>query len=267
MRISFRVDASIEIGTGHVMRCLTLAHVLSTHGAVCQFICRAHEGSLIDQIRAEGFQVEVLRLEVNIESYSNNPAHSNWLGAGQTQDAKACIPFLRAFRPEWLVVDHYGLDAKWEAGLTPFYHRLMVIDDLADRPHLCDLLLDQTFGRDKTEYLPHVPAECILLCGSEYALLRPEFLALRSSSLQRREKPALKKILINMGGVDKDNFTCSILQSLKGTSIPSDCSITIVMGSGAPWLRDVQRQSKQLPWASEVMVGVKNMAQIMADSD
>jgi UDP-2,4-diacetamido-2,4,6-trideoxy-beta-L-altropyranose hydrolase len=267
MRIAFRVDASIEIGTGHVMRCLTLAHALTKHGAVCKFICRAHEGNLIEYIRAEGFRVEVLRLEINDESYVNDLAHSNWLGAGQMQDVKACIPLLNAFRPDWLVVDHYGLDARWEEELDRYYHSLMVIDDLADRPHLCNLLLDQTFGRDKVDYSLHVPSQSILLCGSEYALLRPEFSALRSYSLQRREIPALKKILINMGGIDKDNFTCSVLQSLEGSGIPSDSSITIVMGSGAPWLNDVQRQSQQLPWATEVMVGVKNMAQIMADSD
>jgi UDP-2,4-diacetamido-2,4,6-trideoxy-beta-L-altropyranose hydrolase len=267
MRIAFRVDSSIEIGTGHVMRCLTLAHALAKHGAVCKFICRVHQGNLIEYIRAEGFQVEVLSLEINNESYVNDLAHSNWLGAGQMQDVKACIPLLNAFRPDWLVVDHYGLDARWEEELAPYYHGLMVIDDLADRAHLCNLLLDQTFGRDKVDYLPHVPAQSILLCGSEYALLRPEFSELRSYSLHRRKTPVLKKILINMGGVDKDNFTCSVLQSLKGSSMPSDSSITIVMGSGAPWLKDVQRQSQQLPWATEVMVGVKNMAQIMADSD
>jgi UDP-2,4-diacetamido-2,4,6-trideoxy-beta-L-altropyranose hydrolase len=189
------------------------------------------------------------------------------LAAGQMQDVKACIPLLQAFQPDWLVVDHYGLDARWEKDLAPYYHRLMVIDDLADRPHLCNILLDQTFGRDKVDYSPYLPAQSILLCGSEYALLRPEFSALRSYSLQRRETPVLKKILINMGGVDKDNFTCSVLQSLMGSSIPSDSSITIVMGSGAPWLKDVQKQSQQLPWATQVMIGVKNMAQIMADSD
>jgi UDP-2,4-diacetamido-2,4,6-trideoxy-beta-L-altropyranose hydrolase len=267
MRIAFRVDASIEIGTGHVMRCLTLAHALARHGAVCKFICRAHEGNLIEYIRAEGFQVEVLRLEINDESYVNDLAHSNWLGAGQMQDVKACIPSLNDFQPDWLVVDHYGLDARWEGELAPYCNGLMVIDDLADRPHLCNLLLDQTFGREQVDYSFHVPAKSILLCGSEYALLRPEFSALRSYSLQRRETPALTKILINMGGVDKDNFTCSVLHSLKGSSVPSDSSITIVMGSGAPWLKDVQRQSQQLPWATEVMVGVKNMAQIMADCD
>jgi len=267
MKVSFRVDASIDMGTGHVMRCLTLAHVLADQGAICQFICRAHEGNLIEYVSAQGFNVEVLDLETSTKAHVDDLAHSSWLGAGMIQDANACSALLEVFQPDWLVVDHYGLDARWEISLAPHYRKLLVIDDLADRPHVCNLLLDQTFGRNMDDYASHVPVDCILLCGSKYSLLRYDFPTWRDYSLSRREKPVFKNLLINMGGIDKNNVTCSVLEALKVFNIPSGFKITVVMGRDAPWLESVQTQVQRMPCSTEVLVGVKNMAQIMADSD
>src|SRR5690606_2585434 len=145
--------------------------------------------------------------------------HSHWLGATQTQDAAGCVPILAKLNPDWLIVDHYALDARWERALKPHYRKLMVIDDLADRPHQCDLLLDQTFGRDAEDYQTWVPANCRLLCGSHYALLRPEFAALRPYSLARRATPQLRQLLITMGGVDKDNATGQVLEALRASQL------------------------------------------------
>lgn len=272
MNITFRADASLHIGTGHVMRCLTLADALTAQGANCQFMCRQHEGHLIEYIRNKGYIVHALTVEDAEEkkptsALANDLAHSHWLGASQTQDAAACAPILAAQPPDWLVVDHYALDTHWESSLAPHYRKLMVIDDLADRHHACDLLLDQTFGRSEDGYHPLVPGQCQLLCGSTYALLRPEFAALRPYSLQRRAQPVLRQLLINMGGVDKDNITGRVLKALYQSQLPTDCRITIVMGAAAPWLSSVRKQAQNLPWPTTVLVGVNNMAQIMADSD
>jgi UDP-2,4-diacetamido-2,4,6-trideoxy-beta-L-altropyranose hydrolase len=143
----------------------------------------------------------------------------------------------------------------------------MVIDDLADRPHLCDLLLDQTFGRDPEDYRAWVPTDCKLLCGSQYALLRPEFAALRPSSLQRRAQPRLRQLLVTMGGVDKDNATGQVLDALHSCALPADCEITVVMGPQAPWLETVRQQAQDMPWPTKVLAGVSEMARLMADSD
>ena len=276
MKVMFRADASLQIGTGHVMRCLTLADALAAHGADCQFICRAHEGNLIEFIRGKGYLAHALPIvhEASVASTAPGPAastpdlaHAHWLGATQAQDAEACTAILAAERPDWLIVDHYALDARWERALAPHYRKLMVIDDLADRPHACDLLLDQTFGRDAADYRPLVPADCHLLCGSQYALLRPEFAALRPYSLQRRARSALRELLITMGGVDKDNATSQVLQALRTCPLPADCRITVVMGAAAPWLGEVRTQAQDMPWPTRVLVGVSDMAQLMADSD
>lgn len=275
MKIAFRADASLQIGTGHVMRCLTLADALAAKGADCQFICRTHKGNLIDFIRARGYAVHVLPTVVaadinqpaSDENDSAAPVHSHWLGATQSEDAQACIPILAGLHPDWLIVDHYALDARWERALKPHHCKLMVIDDLADRPHDCNLLLDQTFGRAADDYRAWVPSHCQLLCGSQYALLRPEFAALRPYSLQRRTQPALRELLINMGGVDKDNVTGQVLQALNACPPPANCRITVVMGATAPWLDAVRNQAQEMCRPTRVLAGVGNMAQLMADSD
>lgn len=275
MKVAFRADASLQIGTGHVMRCLTLADALAARGADCQFICGAHEGNLIEFIRGKGYGAHALPIAHEASTGLTAPgpeastplAHSHWLGATQAQDAEACAPILAAQRPDWLIADHYALDARWECALAPHYRKLMVIDDLADRPHACDLLLDQTFGRDAADYRALVPADCHLLCGSQYALLRPEFAALRPYSLQRRAQPALRELLITMGGVDKDNATGQVLHALRTCPLPAESRITVVMGATAPWLEDVRTQAQDMPWPTRVLVGVSDMAQLMADSD
>lgn len=273
MKFIFRADASLQIGTGHVMRCLTLADALAAKGAECLFICRAHEGNLIDFIRSKGYVTHALPVVVesgdtaNAQSADSDLAHSAWLGATQAEDANACASILAAQQTDWLIVDHYALDTVWEEALAPYYHQLMVIDDLADRKHVCDLLLDQTFGREAADYRPLVPETCRLLCGSRYALLRPEFAVLRSYSLQRRAKPVMRELLVTMGGVDKDNATGQVLQALCTCSLPENCRITVVMGATAPWLNEVRNLAQQMPWSTRVLVGVSNMAQLMADSD
>lgn len=276
MKVVFRADASLQIGTGHVMRCLTLADALAARGADCQFICREHAGNLIEFIRSKGYTAHVLPVvpfsgdssdASQADSAGQELAHGHWLGATQAEDAQACADLLARLPPDWLIVDHYALDARWEQALKPNYSQLMVIDDLADRPHQCDLLLDQTFGRDPEDYRAWVSAECRLLCGSQYALLRPEFAAMRPYSLQRRTQPRLHQLLVTMGGVDKDNATGQVLQALRTCALPADCEITVVMGPQAPWLEAVRQQAQDMPWPTRVLAGVSDMARLMADSD
>lgn len=269
--VAFRVDASLEIGTGHVMRCLTLAEALAGQGAECHFFCREHPGHLIEAIEARGFAAHRLP-EVNQEDAdrANNarPAHAHWLGATWEEDASACAPLLEQLAPDWLVVDHYALDARWEAVVLPEQTRLLVIDDLADRPHRAHLLLDQNLGRAAQDYAALVPMVCRVLAGPRFALLRPEFAELRENSLaRRRQKPRLKRMLISLGGVDKDNATGQVLDALKSCNLPKDLEITVVMGATAPWLDDVDATASRLPWITEVVVNVSDMAHRMAEAD
>lgn len=268
-RVVFRVDASLQMGSGHVMRCLTLADGLSIAGADCHFVCREHPGHMMEMIKSRGHTVHPLLLNAqqSIESDAYATAHTLWLGSTQDADASATATVLEKQCPDWLIVDHYGLDARWETALVGLYERLMVIDDLADRPHISNVLLDQTYGRDAADYASWIPRDCHALCGAQYALLRPEFANLREYSLGRRERPVLEHLLITLGGVDKDNLTTVVLEGLKGTELADVCHITVVMGASAPWLESVRLAARALPWRVEVQVNVTDMAKLMADSD
>jgi UDP-2,4-diacetamido-2,4,6-trideoxy-beta-L-altropyranose hydrolase len=268
MHFAFRTDASLQIGTGHVMRCLTLADALHDRGAQSTFICRPHAGQLLNFIRHRGHTaIEIGPADVSFNAPAK-PKHSQWLGTDWSRDAEQTKQALGDQVVDWLVGDHYALDYRWEQEIAPYCVKLMVIDDLADRSHVCDLLLDQTFERDSIIYRTLVPADCRLLCGSEYALLRPEFAAFRGRSLQHRVKPSLKNLIVNMGGVDKDNATGQVLDALRNCPLPAECHITVVMGATAPWLEDVIARARNLKCPYTVVVGVNgDMAKLMANSD
>lgn len=269
MRIAFRTDASLEAGSGHVMRCLTLANALRDQGAECRFVCREHQGHLAELLTARGHSYHLLPTVADKEPIVSDPllAHASWLGCGWEQDATQTQAILAEWQPDWLVVDHYAIDACWERILRPHVGHIMAIDDLADRSHECDLLLDQNLGRQPSDYRGRVPSDCALLIGPSYALLRPEFAALRKYSLDRRQRPVLKRLLITMGGVDQFNATGRVLAALRQAPLPDDCRISVVMGAKAPWLAQVKALCATLPWPTEVLTNINNMAQLMADSD
>ena len=272
MKILFRVDASFIIGSGHVMRCLTLAKSLAANGAQCCFVCREHPGNLISKIRESGFPVSVLPTDATARASdqqecivdSNSDA---WLGVAWATDAEQTKAGAGGAAFDWLIVDHYGLDSRWEKALRPVCSKLMAIDDLASRMHDCDVLLDQNFGRDDDEYLSLVPDACVVLAGPQYALLRAEFASLRNNSLRRRESPQMKNLLITMGGVDKVNATCKVLVALQNCRLPNDLHINVVMGQHAPHLEKVLLLTKQMVQPTELLVGAENMAELMAHSD
>lgn len=271
--VVFRVDASLQMGSGHVMRCLTLAKALRAGGAECLFICREHPGHLTDFIRSEGFGAYGLGYacaEVGADTHAERAgglAHAAWLGVSQNQDAEACAVILEDLRPDWLIVDHYALDVEWERSLRVFFTRLLVIDDLADREHICDLLLDQNLGRVKEDYTSLVPGGCQLLVGPQYALLRSEFARLREKSLERRRHPLVQHILITMGGVDHSNATKATLEALKCCALPANSRITVIMGLKAPYLAEVLDTASHMPWPTEVLVNITDMAEQMVSAD
>ena len=211
MKVIFRVDASLKMGTGHVMRCLTLAQTLKENGANVKFICRRHEGSLIDKIRSNGFDVHALEVSEEIET-DNKLVHSHWLGATQQQDSDECIDVLSSEGVDWLIVDHYALDEDWHCNLKPYYRKLMVIDDLADRKFDCDLMLNQNLDAQPEDYKNKVTGKCKFLLGCDYTLLRTEFSELRERALEKRKTTKkIKNILISVGGSDVHNKTYDIL--------------------------------------------------------
>lgn len=195
------------------MRCLTLAHALREKGADCVFICRKAAGNLLAYIEQQGFKTHALPENINTK-----------------EDHQRTVEFLHTFKhpPHWLVVDHYFLNAEWEGHLRPHVQHILVIDDLANRPHNCDLLLDQNMVPDMAHrYVGLLPDRCTQLLGPKYALLRPEFAEERKHVMNRQFPP--KHVLLNFGGGDQRGMT---LLSLKALSIAGyGGKLTVVAGA------------------------------------
>ena len=132
-------------------------------------------------------------------------------------------------RPDWLIVDHYGLDADWEKALRPWVGRILVIDDLANRRHDCDLLLDQNYASDATKrYQDLLPAHARPLLGPSYALLRPEYADYRHRRHPRDS--SVRRVLVFFGGTDPNNLTGRALQALSAPGL-THLSVDLVVGA------------------------------------
>ncbi|HRQ61258.1 MAG TPA: UDP-2,4-diacetamido-2,4,6-trideoxy-beta-L-altropyranose hydrolase, partial [Alphaproteobacteria bacterium] len=157
-----------------------------------------------------------------------------------------------------VVVDHYGLDAAYERPARTWAKRIVVIDDLADRHHDCDVLIDSTFGRNSSDYKSLVPVHCKILCGANYAMLRPQFAALRAQSLARRATlSSPPRVLISLGSTNVGNVTGKVLAALESYTAP--LSLDVVMGSGAAHLDDIK--------TGTLHIDTPNMAALMASAD
>lgn len=267
--VAFRLDASIEIGAGHFMRCLALADALRLHGHHCTFLCRALPVEYARMLEGQGHALCMLD-SVPLPGADDGPpvlAHAHWLGNSQAADAAACKRSADGTRYEWLVVDHYALDERWERALRPIATRILAIDDLADRKHDCDFLLDQNMGRCEADYTALVPTDCRVFAGPQFALLRPDFAALRPGSVLRRTDGDVRQVLVTMGGVDAGNASTRVLEALDHAPLHDDCRVVVVMGAQAPWLAAVRARAALAKFPTEVLVNVTNMAELMAASD
>ncbi len=229
IRVAFRADASLTIGHGHVMRCLTLASALRDRGAAVFFVCREHDGHLCDLIEERSFSVVRLPAHRATSIDEDSPVHSTWLGATWQEDAERTCAAIQAagVKPDWLVVDHYALDHRWETALRVSVRRIMVIDDLADRMHDCDLLLDQNLvAQMHTRYADKVSAACGMLLGPEYALLQPIYAELHDRIPTREGQ--IQRIFIFFGGADSDNLTGRSVAAFIRLNRP-DISVDVVI--------------------------------------
>ena len=185
MKIAIRTDSSHQIGSGHVVRCLTIARALRKNGHECNFICRDLRGNLNLLISNE-FKLEQLpspnRKYINHSSTSLK--HESWAEVDWKTDALQTSSLLSEF--DLIICDHYSFDFKWEGIVSQKGIKIMIIDDLADRKHKCNLLLDATLGRNVCEYKKLTDKNTFLLIGVEYALIRPEFKKLRNKSIANR---------------------------------------------------------------------------------
>lgn len=210
MKVLFRADASIKIGTGHIMRCLTLAHLLKNEGARAVFVCSEIPGNLIEFIRQEGFEVFPIIDKLN-----------------HFQDASATFKIAESEKADLIIVDHYSLNVEWEAILRNGLFKIMVIDDLANREHDCDILLDQNYFLNyERRYEGLVPRSCRTLLGPSHLLLRPEFY---ETQVVRQRENGINNLLIFYGGSDPTNETVKALIALSDIEL-TNLHIHVVVG-------------------------------------
>ena len=260
--IAFRVDASHEIGTGHFMRCLTLADALKRKNINIRFVSRHLPPHLKELLRERslefiGLQKETMGVEIN------NLAHDKWLGISQEIDAKDTIQALSDRAWDWIIVDHYSLDIRWEKALRLSAKHIFAIDDLADRKHDCDMLLDDNLLPEfETRYQNKVPAHCRLLLGPKYVPLRNEFLELRKKTNIRTG--GVNRILISLGGIDKNNDTNWVIEALKNRK-NRHFVIDVVVGAHNPNRKEIQENCRT--HSLNCHVQTNQMASLMKDAD
>ncbi|RYD95874.1 MAG: UDP-2,4-diacetamido-2,4,6-trideoxy-beta-L-altropyranose hydrolase [Sphingobacteriales bacterium] len=262
MRIAIRVDASDRIGSGHVMRCLTLAERLRETGAEVLFVCRNHTGNMQGTVKQRGFSLAALPL---VQTADDLVGYALWLGVDPALDAlqtRAAIASNGWDKIDWLVVDHYGLDVSWECDLRDMVARIAVIDDLADREHDCDVLVDQNLVADfGSRYNRLLPARAKRLLGPGYALLQPDYAALAASRKTRRMQG---RVLVFLGGVDQG----LTLKAVQGYVAVDRFGLTcdVVVSSMNPDLSEIERIAAERS-DIRVFASIPSLAPLMVEAD
>lgn len=252
MSVLIRTDASVKIGSGHLMRCLTLADQLVGKGADVAFVCRDLPGGMFDLQQVRGYRGARFSLAEEGDGF-------------QQADAEESMRAARGLFPhglDWLIVDHYQLDFLWERALRLQARNIMVIDDIANRQHECDLLLDQNY--DSTiRYRKLVPRNCRLLLGPNFALLRPEYAEYRKSIKPRNRE--VRRVLVFFGGSDDHNITGLSLEALSHREL-CDLDVDIVIGANYRHREKLEIQVAQRP--KTLIYGPRpHLADLMAQAD
>ena len=264
-RVIFRVDSSFKIATGHVMRCITLAKALKKKSSQVEvvFICRDLAGNIIERVKREGFSVEILPKPQSDILPSKENQYLQWLEVDLLEDFAQTKEVLQKYsQNSTLVIDHYAINETWEGKARDFVEKIVVIDDLANRVHDCDILIDQNFYHNyQDRYNDLVPKRCQKLLGPEYAILRDQFFQIKP-----RNRVKIENILVFFGGTDPQNVTLKAINGILKAQkdLGFDFEVTVI-GAKNDYQEEIKAvcQENNLKYKSYV----ENMAQIMNWAD
>ena len=263
MNILIRVDSSPKIGVGHYMRCLVLAEELAKLGAYVRFICRHLSESQKRLITTKGCDVIVLRADDCVSQDKYKLAHSDWLGVSQSCDALGTKNVSSDRIWNWIIVDHYGIDICWENAVRTCNTRMLVIDDLYDRAHHCEIFLNQNIVEKPYQiYENKLPESASILIGPRYSLLRPEFEFFRRTVKIRQG--SIKRILVLFGGADLGNMTGLTLEALTDFR-QEEFQITVVIGELHTCRNEIENICFKRGY--EFICQASNMAELMVHAD
>lgn len=253
MKVIIRADSSLNIGTGHVVRCLTLAHYLRQQGAEITFVCRSLEGNIISLVEEKQFKV--IPLPAPKITPKSAQIYENWLGVPLEQEIAEFSQILEAEKPKWVIVDHYSLTEKWEDSVKNKNVKVFAIDDLY-RKHNCDALLDQNTLKNLDGYKKLVPGDSQLFLGPSFVLLNPTF---KSYSLEQGSH----RIAVFFGGSDMTGESERVLKIIKNKF--NDYHFDVISGMNNPKLDLIKELSKELKNVT-LHIQTKNMAEILSKS-
>ncbi|MBD1564520.1 UDP-2,4-diacetamido-2,4,6-trideoxy-beta-L-altropyranose hydrolase [Vibrio sp. S12_S33] len=258
MKVVFRVDASLLIGSGHVMRCLVLADQLKQKAYDVTFACTPLEGDMRSFIQQRGFGVITLPAPQQVVAPLHDADYVAWLQKSLAQDVSDFVAAVGS--ADLVVTDHYAIDEQWQHSVKQAMNcRLLAIDDLA-RVHCADVVLDQTLGRAEADYRG---CASVVLAGSEYAMLQPAFAKKRELALSRKLVSEPSKVLISMGGVDAPNATLKVLESL----VPNvHANFTVLLSPRAPHYKEVKQWCAEHHFVTHLDF-VSDMASLMLAHD
>jgi UDP-2,4-diacetamido-2,4,6-trideoxy-beta-L-altropyranose hydrolase len=240
-RIVFRCDGGTALGGGHVMRCLVLAHNFADRGWDVGFAASAETFASVVALDQSAVERAVL--------------------PSQAEAEPAVIAERWSDGTDVLVVDHYQRDAAFERTLRPWARRIVVIDDLADRAHDADVLVDAA-AKDEGAYRELTPAGCRILVGPAFAIVHRAFREARAKALARRDGRRVRRVFVGFGQIDAPNATMSALTALDAAGFTGQ--VDVVLGRGAPHLRQVQAQTHD---RVRVYVDSHDVAALMTDAD
>lgn len=255
MKALFRVDASADVGSGHLVRCLTLAQELRRRGAKCRFVGLELPEHLAVSVRSQGHELH----SFGPPAVGGSP-EAVWPLQAQLDDATA-VCAMKSDGWDWLVVDHYGLGADWERAARPAAQRLLAIDDLG-RAHECDALLDVNEQPEAHQYRDTLELGTACLLGPRYALLKPEFLAARKALSARNG--AVRRLLVFMGGMDSVNATEPVLEAV--ALVDRSLEVDVVIGPSHPARARLEALAGAWP-GLRCHIQAGNMATLCADAD
>ncbi|MEH2106285.1 UDP-2,4-diacetamido-2,4,6-trideoxy-beta-L-altropyranose hydrolase [Nostoc sp.] len=245
MKLFIRADASTQIGTGHVMRCLALAQAWQDAGGQAIFVMATEAANLKTRLKSEG--MEVIHLPIQL---------------GSTEDAEETAKLARQFNASWVVVDGYYFGAKYQEIIKEFKLKLLFIDDYGHaKQYHADIILNQNIHADEGLYINRQPYTQLLL-GTSYSLLRREFWHWRG--WQRSLPPIAKKLLVTLGGADPDNVTFKVIQGLQEVE---GLEVVVVVGGSNPHYEQLRSASQKLQFPIRLERNVTNMPDLMAWAD
>ena len=236
-RVAVRVDASADMGTGHVRRCLSLAHALVDAGAQVLLVCRSLDAVAPGLLAGVRDLTRWLPAPPEIfDPGTETVPYAGWAGVPQAQDARDTVQTLKDWSPDWVVVDHYAFDARWHKAVRDALRcRLLVIDDIADRALDADALLDHNWASDHhAKYASRLQREPLWLCGPRFALLSSAYRGARKYRFQ----DAVLSMGVFMGGTDPGGVSARVLTACRSAGFTGP--VELVSTSANPQLADLR---------------------------